>query len=80
MNELSLETLVPMSTEEIRLQSRGKNRRRKGVLQLWFVDGLGNTHLLVTSEIERWGLDKRWPRYMRTNLGIKTINQLRRAL
>lgn len=82
MTKTELATLVPMSIEDMRERNtvhprQYANSRQGGVLQLWFVDGLGKAHLLIISEIRRFGLDARWPRYMRSNLGIRTINQLR---
>ena len=68
--------LVPMSKEQLKLEGV-KNFRRANLRQLWFVDGLGNTYLLVTSEIELLGLDIRWPWYMKANWGIKQINKYR---
>ena len=72
------ETLVPMSMEELR-QRGYKNARRKSVIQLWFVDGLGNGHLLLGKEIASLGLDGRWPWYMKSDVGIRRINQERRT-
>ncbi len=71
------QNLVPMSMEQPRM-ARKKNSRRYGLLQLYLVDGLGNEWILINSEIEKWGLDTKWPRYMKSNLGIKTINRMRR--
>ena len=47
---------------------------------MYFVDGLGIDWMLINSEIEKWSLDEKWPRYMKSNLGIKTINAMRREL
>lgn len=71
--------LVPMSMEQLKLEG-ARNTRRGDLRQLWFVDGLGNSYLLVTSEIELLGLDVSWPWYMRANWGIKRINQYRQLL
>jgi hypothetical protein len=79
MTKTQLSTLVPMSSEDLKLR-RYKNTRHENLIQLWFVDGLGEAFLLVTSEIHKFGLDEKWPAYMRHNAGIKAVNQWRREL
>ena len=71
------ELLVPMSMEDLKIRQY-KNVRKK-FLQLYFVNSFGEDCCLITSEIKAYGLDKKWPRYMKTNLGIKTINKMRRG-
>ena len=70
--------LVPMSMQELR-QRGWKNSRHRGLLCLYFVDGLGESYWLVDPEIRAAGLDKRWPAYTRHDYGIRRINHWRRC-
>jgi len=78
MDKITLKNLKPMAMEDLKLRNY-KNYRRKGIIQLWFVDGLGNGHLLITSEIYKFKLNNKFERYIKTNLGIKTINRIYRC-
>ena len=71
--------LVPMSREQLRLEGK-KNSRHGSLRQLWFVDGIGTSHLLITREIELLGLAVKWPWYMKVNWGIRRINQGRELI
>ena len=70
--------LVPMSMEELKMRGWA-NSRANGIKQLWYVDGLGNTYLLLGDEHEKAGMSKEWPEYMKHNYGIKYINKKRRT-
>jgi len=74
---INIDSLIPMSIEDLRIRKR-KNRRSKRCLNLYFVDGLGEEWMLVESEIYKFGLDKKFPWYLKNNWGIKRINQFRR--
>ena len=67
-----------MAIEDLRLRGYSNVRKQWGV-QLWFVDGLGEGHMLLGREIQALGLDKQWPWYMKANRGIRRINEGRRA-
>ena len=73
-----LRTLVPMSSEDMRMRGY-RNSRHHDLLDLWFIDASGDAYGLVRSEIEAAGLDKRWPLYMAHDYGIKVINGWRRG-
>lgn len=75
MTKTQLSTLVPMSSQDLRARKYKNTRKLPDFIQLWFVDGLGEAHLLVTSEIHKWGLFLKWPEYMAHDYGIKRINQ-----
>jgi hypothetical protein len=77
LSDQTIKNLVPMSKEDLKARKR-KNSRHKDVLQLWFVDGVGEGHLFITSEIYRLGLFLKWPWYMKHDRGIRSINETRR--
>jgi hypothetical protein len=79
LSEIKALDLVPMSIEELRMLGR-KNTRAKGVVQLWYVDGLGRDYMFLGREIQLLELDKKFPDYIKRNLGIKKINHLRQEL
>ena len=73
---LKTNNLVPMSIEQLRMEHK-HNTRHKRCLNLWFIDGLGEPYYLVESEIYKFGMDKKYPWYLKSNWGIKRINQTR---
>jgi hypothetical protein len=78
MTNTQLATLVPMSREDLRSRKM-HNIRRPDWCNLYFVDGAGAAHMLVSSEIQRFGLDRKYPTYLLKDAGIREINQARRA-
>ena len=82
MNNITRESLVPMSREELKIRGL-KNHRTKNILQLIYVDGLGKLEMLLGKEnySELFGnMAEKWPEYMKHNLNIKYINEKRKSL
>jgi len=72
-------TLVPMSKEELKVRGL-KNYRSKGIVQLIYVDGLGNYCVLIGKEHEKFDMFPFWAEYAKKDLSIKYINNKKSSL
>jgi len=65
--------LVPMSREELKMRGL-HNTRTNNILQLFYIDGLGEIEMLLGKENDKFDMSELWPEYMKHDLNIKYIN------
>jgi hypothetical protein len=78
-----VDQIVPMSKEDMKMRGL-RNARHKDIrpVSLWFIDASGNkiglTSSNLNSETSRLRLDFIWPEYIKKDLKIREINEMRK--